>query len=67
MTRKHFRLLAEALYRTQPKVKDETEKEKSPELYQWESDVYAIAKTCRAINPFFDYAKFYKACDLHFD
>ena len=61
MTRKHFRLLANALVTSMPRQRSETYE---AELLLFESIVNLIMSACEEANPHFDRAKFAKACGV---
>ena len=57
MTRKHFKTLADCLKFERPFTVDGAQAQK-----QWNKDVQAIAKVCKAVNPGFKFDRFYTAC-----
>jgi len=61
MTRKHFRLLANALLTSMPTQRSDTYE---AELLLFQSIVNSIMRACTEANPHFDRAKFAKACGL---
>jgi hypothetical protein len=61
MTRKHFRLLANALVTNMPAQRSDTYE---AELLLFQSIVNSITSACADANPHFDRAKFAKACGL---
>jgi len=61
MTRKHFRLLANALVTNMPAQRSDTYE---AELLLFQSIVNSITSVCAEANPNFDRAKFAKACGL---
>ncbi len=65
MSRKHFKLLAEALKRMKPSQAD-IELLRG-EYNQWCSDVQAVASACAESNNNFDRGTFYAACEYNRD
>ena len=61
MTRKHFRLLANALVTSMPTQRSDTYE---AELLLFQSIVNSIMSACAEANPHFDRAKFAKACGV---
>jgi len=61
MTRKHFRLLANALLTSMPTQRSDTYE---AELLRFQSIVNSIMSACAEANPHFGRAKFAKACGL---
>ena len=61
MTRKHFRLLANALVTNMPTQKYNSYE---AELLLFENIVNSIMRACAEANPHFDCAKFAKACGV---
>ena len=61
MTRKHFRLLANALVTNMPTEKSDTYE---AELLLFQSIVNSIMRACEEANAHFDRAKFARACGL---
>jgi hypothetical protein len=61
MTRKHFRLLANALLTSMPTQRSDTYE---AELLLFENIADSIMRACAEANPHFDRAKFAKACGL---
>jgi hypothetical protein len=61
MTRKHFRLLANALVTCMPAQRSDTYE---AELLLFQSIVNSIMNACVEANPHFDRVKFAKACGL---
>ena len=59
MTRKHFRLLANALVTNMPTQRSDTYE---AELLLFENIVNSIMRACAEANPHFDRTKFAKAC-----
>lgn len=60
MSRKHYKLLADALASTRPHLRLENQ----TTLDQWSRVVVAIARECRGDNYRFAYDTFYAACGL---
>lgn len=60
MTKKHFKALAEELYRVRPSG---SHWENTDALLQWQMDCLAIADTCQKFNASFDRRRFLDACE----
>lgn len=58
MTRKHFKLLAEALKDSMPEPTDETA------MSQWQKSCKHVAGVLRQANPAFNRDKFLEACGV---
>ena len=63
MTRKHFKLLADALKAEKPA--SHWDSNKAGAMVQWKRDVKAVANACKRANPNFDFEQFYTACDCN--
>jgi hypothetical protein len=59
MTRKHFKVLADAMKGNRPVLGDGADARA-----QWVSDCMALADACQKANGNFDYDRFFAACGI---
>ncbi len=66
VSRKHFKVLADALKEQQP-MHDPSHAAAvtALQIKQWERDVHAVAKALNTFNPRFDYSRFVEACGIN--